>query len=497
MQSMQPKMQLVFVFSLPVQMNPNGGGLISSSGSKKPKTDNTTERRKETSSTPATSSATPSAASSNRSTPSKTPNKTPSRNSPVHVEGVISSSRRRSRKLKTKARRPKRNQATISVNTTEEVDVSPDRHSSIQPKNEVERQLEAAFGYPIPPSYYEVKTITFPKVKKLGTRMARSCMILKDTEESGSQLRFGDVVLSINEKLVHSKKNFSQQFRDVIEEPKTTKVVIKLARVKTLIPAPPSRIPPAYEVLSGYTYHVACVYRIPTIRIALSVKSYNEKVYVTKVREETSAWMSLKQGDALIDLNGEQIANITELEQGVKKLLSNNFVTMLVERPEDSHASQFVRMVLSAERSVFQDCGLAKDVHEICQREKRRMLTEIEKRPLIPILRSSRSPNPTEVTCESPPTPLRLIRFSKESEDVPIACEANPKLLAPVPSRSMPNFSLNAYQPTPKSNSPANKTRELNSPKVNQGKRKKRKRTEELSMDTTQENDATKDDPPE
>lgn len=63
--------------------------------------------------------------------------------------------------------------------------------------------------------------------------------------------------------------------------------------------------------------------------LSLPIKSYNNKVYVTRVIEDTMSSMALKMGDAILDVDKQPVANVKDAgELIVKQLESKGYVSL-------------------------------------------------------------------------------------------------------------------------------------------------------------------------
>lgn len=56
------------------------------------------------------------------------------------------------------------------------------------------------------------------------------------------------------------------------------KVELKIVRLVVSLPLKAERLPRGFEQVAGYKYHIAVVYLIMGCKLALAVKSFNNKV---------------------------------------------------------------------------------------------------------------------------------------------------------------------------------------------------------------------------
>lgn len=241
-------------------------------------------------------------------------------------------------------------------------------------------------------------------------------------------LQFGDIITSVDDKEIESKKEFEKLLAKLSQSDYSIK--IGGLRLTTKIQMEDGRFPKGYEPNSNHKYHIAVMYFIRGCKLALSVKSYNNKVYVTRVTEYTLAAMSLQKGDAILDVDSTALTTVTETSNVIcEGLRKNGYVTLVIEQPNDPQAAAYVRMALLAEKSVEMDLPLAPDVIDICQQEYERMKRDPNLKPIGSILKTQ--------NCKARSSNSR-IQVNEKTEDVPIACEDNPALLMKVPTMVVP-----------------------------------------------------------
>uniref|UniRef100_A0A1I7VTI5 PDZ domain-containing protein n=1 Tax=Loa loa TaxID=7209 RepID=A0A1I7VTI5_LOALO len=236
-------------------------------------------------------------------------------------------------------------------------------------------------------------------------------------------LQFGDIITNINDKKIESQKEFEELLTEFSKNDYNFK--INGIRLTTKLKMEEQRFPKGYEPNTNYKYHIAVIYLIRSCKLALAVKSYNNKVYVTRVVEHTLAGMSLTTGDAILDIDSIPITTVTDTSNLIcTTLRKNGYATLLIEQPNNPLATAHVRLALMAEKSIEMDLPLAPDVIDICQQEYKRMKRNPDLKPNQNILKSH-SDKPRAINSR--------IHVSEKTEDVPIACENNPALLMKVP----------------------------------------------------------------
>ncbi|CAD5235042.1 unnamed protein product [Bursaphelenchus xylophilus] len=279
-------------------------------------------------------------------------------------------------------------------------------------------RIHKIFNFPIDPSLYTVIEEKLP-LEKLGLRMTSKCLVLSTQH---SNLKFADIILSVDGEEVDSRENFAKLYKTMRNHKTIT--TVRVLRLRYSLPFDPTRIPLGYEQLFGYTYLVVVLFRMPYLKMSLSIKSYMSKVFVAEAPLGTSSGLSLQQGDAIIDVERTAVSNVED----TKRLISESFeakgiATLLVERPKDDSAFQFCRMVLNFKKTVPIDCGLTRDVRDICRKERRR-IKYCHTSPLRSILKR-----------DSAETALKRVQISKDALETHISAQANPRLLDRVPHK--------------------------------------------------------------
>ncbi|VDN93296.1 unnamed protein product [Brugia pahangi] len=238
--------------------------------------------------------------------------------------------------------------------------------------------------------------------------MITKAMIITKVERGSvaeQLLQFGDIITNIDDKKIESRKEFEELIAELSKNDCNFK--INGIRLKTKLEMEGSRFPKGYEQNMNYKYHIAVLYFIQNCKLALSIKSYNNKVYVTRVIEHTLAGMSLAKGDAILDVDSIPVTTVSDTSNIIcANLRKNGYATLVIEQPNDPLATAHVRLALMAEKSMEIDLPLAPD----------KFNTFIS----IPFY--------------DKPRPIHSrIQVNEKTEDVPIACDDNPALLMKVP----------------------------------------------------------------
>ncbi|VDK86870.1 unnamed protein product [Litomosoides sigmodontis] len=289
-----------------------------------------------------------------------------------------------------------------------------------------------ALGQKIPADYCQhfQEIINGRKGDDIGIRITKAVVVTKVERGSRAEnlLQFGDIITSIDGKKIETRKEFEELLANFSGNDYSFKIAgIRLA---TKLKMDECRFPKGYEQNASYKYHIAVMYFIRGCKLALSVKSYNNKVYVTRVIEHTLSGMSLAKGDAILDVDSIPVTTITDTSSilcaGLRK---KGYATLVIEQPNNPMATAYVRLALMTEKSIDIDLPLAPDVIDICQHECNRMKRNPNLKPQRSILKSCNDKTRT--------TTLR-IQVSERTEDIPIACEDNPALLIKVPVTCAP-----------------------------------------------------------
>uniref|UniRef100_A0A9J2PHF0 PDZ domain-containing protein n=1 Tax=Ascaris lumbricoides TaxID=6252 RepID=A0A9J2PHF0_ASCLU len=224
-------------------------------------------------------------------------------------------------------------------------------------------------------------------------------------------LQYGDLITHMNSTRLSNRRHLESVFNDICKDD-VYEVELKIVRLVVSLPLKAERLPRGFEQVAGYKYHIAVVYLIMGCKLALAVKSFNNKIYITRVAENTLSSMSLSIGDAVLDVDSVPVTSVNDATKIIcSRLKANGYVTMTIEQADDPAAAQYVRMALLTEKTMEIDLPLAPDVVDICRKELRRDRKE----------RAASS----------------RIRINESTEDIPVACEDNPNLLVKVPTQPL------------------------------------------------------------
>ncbi|KAK0425704.1 hypothetical protein QR680_009329 [Steinernema hermaphroditum] len=298
--------------------------------------------------------------------------------------------------------------------------------------------MSNAYGTNVPGSLFETMDVTVEgkKNEQLGIRVSSTLVVVKVERESPSHgnLRFGDVILTVNGQKIDRKV-----FIDVVKKLTlgSYKLFLKISRPITEQEMPLSRLPRDYDALPGYKYHVGIMFMISGCKLALPIKSYNNKVYVTRLVEDTLSSLTLNIGDAILDIDNQPVTSVHEASDSLfKQLKAKGHATMAIEQAEDPAAKAYVRAALLAEKTQDLDFPLAVDVIEITKKETVRFKGNPDLQPAKVIGKAATK------TSESSKKRADSSRVSvhDKTEESPIACEGNPNLLVHVPVQPVNNY---------------------------------------------------------
>ncbi|CAD5227488.1 unnamed protein product [Bursaphelenchus okinawaensis] len=283
----------------------------------------------------------------------------------------------------------------------------------------VTNRLRDVFKFEMDKELFQVIDLTVD-VEKLQLRLTGKGLVL--TTEPPNGIKFADLIVQMEQEAVDSRSEFTRMLKTYMKQQKK-QVKMRVVRLVFQLPVDPKRMPMGYDSPRGFTYLTGVMYRFPVLKMSLSIKSYMSKIFVCEAPEGTAAGLSLQQGDAVLDVNEVLVATVGETKKKIMDSIYNKgYVTMLIERPNDDAAFQFCRMVLNFKKTPPKDLGLAKDVRDIC-RKQRKLLKISDPQPERSILKEHSG------VCIEP----RRVKIANEATEIPISAQGNPKLLASVP----------------------------------------------------------------
>ncbi|CAD5228484.1 unnamed protein product [Bursaphelenchus okinawaensis] len=295
---------------------------------------------------------------------------------------------------------------------------------------------QSPYGKKLPANWCETVTVTLKGTKgqPLGCRFWN--LVVSRLDSGGASecvFRYGDALRKMNgEPLVVNGRADADKFLKAFKAMQKADFSAELELIRPVLTQPVEEGRLKDELKQeGYTYKVVILYSIIGLKVGLTCRTADGKVYVCNVHEFTISSMSLSCGDVILDVNKTPISSSKEASELITSgLKSRAYVTLLVEQPEDLVQKAAVRAALVS-ASTDLDLGLAPDVIEICRKEEARLKKHPDMKPKKSALKTD---------AKSPKT--NRIKFQEDSQDIPIVADRNPNLLMHVPTAP----STNNYQ---------------------------------------------------
>uniref|UniRef100_A0A7E4ZW52 PDZ domain-containing protein n=1 Tax=Panagrellus redivivus TaxID=6233 RepID=A0A7E4ZW52_PANRE len=290
----------------------------------------------------------------------------------------------------------------------------------------------------MPANLFETTNVQIAGEKgaQIGIKLT-GCLVVTEVNHasiSHMKLNIGDIIQSVNGQRVERREQFTEMFVKTTNAGSFVMDIV-MQRPLTAKPVKPEQIPRGYEIVSGCKYHLGIMYKIPGCKLSLSVKAFMSKVFVTRTEDCTLAGLTLKIGDAILDIEGQPVSTVQETSEALFKALKKGYAFMVIEQPVELVNKNIVRQALTTDRST--EPPVQRDVVGICKSELRRFNENPDMNPPKEILRDDKKSKRGEPG---------HVSVSDKSEDVPIACDGNPALLMSVP---IPNFQIASQQATP------------------------------------------------
>uniref|UniRef100_A0A914R4U8 PDZ domain-containing protein n=1 Tax=Parascaris equorum TaxID=6256 RepID=A0A914R4U8_PAREQ len=88
------------------------------------------------------------------------------------------------------------------------------------------------------------------------------------------------------------------------------------------------RLPEGYDRVPGYIYILGLMVKIPGADIGMNIRSFNSKVYVANVEQQSMAATSCLMGDCIVAVDNVPVSTVaTCREKIVAAFTNNNFVS--------------------------------------------------------------------------------------------------------------------------------------------------------------------------
>uniref|UniRef100_A0A1I7ZCX2 PDZ domain-containing protein n=1 Tax=Steinernema glaseri TaxID=37863 RepID=A0A1I7ZCX2_9BILA len=239
-------------------------------------------------------------------------------------------------------------------------------------------------GHPplLPPHFIQEVTVEmqFHPGEKVGILVSKGLLVIKVEQQSAiNKLFLCDFVTHVNGNPVDSKKLFYVMLHNIRKSgnaPFTVRVRRPIWNTLT------NTLPVSYDRPRGYQYFTGLFVLYPASSLGISIKAYNNKVYVSHTEQNSLAMSACYIGDCIVEVGGVPVTGTARCSElllaGLKK---DKFVTFTIERAVDENALMAVRIALLAEKTQLIDPLMAQDCLDIAaaetERFKKYILNEI------------------------------------------------------------------------------------------------------------------------
>ncbi|VDK54610.1 unnamed protein product [Anisakis simplex] len=333
-------------------------------------------------------------------------------------------------------------------------DVSKDRVNSDEDKEKIKENTDTAetrtaserpgrlgFSGNIPPKFITeiTKEFVFKQNNRIGLSLSRSMIVTKIEECSvfADKLKLFDFIHSINEKPVEGKTAFGK----LVRKAKRSNEMFKLNIRRLNWNLPTEVLPEGYDNVPGYAYFLALLVTIPGTDIGMSIRSFNSKVYVTNIEQQSMSSRSCLVGDCIVAVNQTPVTTVaTCRNKMITSLTAKAYLVLTLERPVDKQAVRVVKFALTVEKAPHLNPRMAIDTTKIGLDEANKIKTSTVAVPTRSIYRSKIR------KLGAPPTPREqiknvLVSINAESQFTTIMADPyNPLLMEAVPPKRMDTF---------------------------------------------------------
>ncbi|KHN82024.1 hypothetical protein Tcan_16935 [Toxocara canis] len=315
-----------------------------------------------------------------------------------------------------------------------------------------DKNVKLGFAGNIPKRFISeiTKKFVFKEGDRIGLSVTRSLLVIKIEEASmfTEKLRLFDFIVEFNGKLIESKAAFAECVRKAKKshEPFTLKLHRLIWNVHAEI------LPSGYDRVPGYVYILGLMVKIPGADIGMNIRSFNSKVYVANVEQQSMAATSCLVGDCIVAVDQMPVTTVaTCRDRIVAGFTTNKYLVMTLERPVDKQAVHVVKFALWVEKTPHSNPRMAVDTTKIGLDEANKIAASLVPAPKKNIYRSKtrKLGQPT-----SPRQPVNNTRVSINSTSLFTTIMAdpyNPLLMEAVPPKRMDTFyaQIKASSPTP------------------------------------------------
>uniref|UniRef100_A0AC34QT92 PDZ domain-containing protein n=1 Tax=Panagrolaimus sp. JU765 TaxID=591449 RepID=A0AC34QT92_9BILA len=179
-------------------------------------------------------------------------------------------------------------------------------------------------------------------------------------------LIIGDQVIHINGKT----PNNPEEAYEMIEEARP-RFQMLVNRPGNIFPIPQMRASKiSLKRYPDYSYFVVNIEKMGKIHLGLGIRDFNGKVFVNRTDENSLAAFNFLVGDSILDVNGEKVQNIVQVQKKVvESLKKHGSASCVVERPVSLSALHNTRVLTNFFFKNEIDPEMPKDVIGIAQRE--------------------------------------------------------------------------------------------------------------------------------
>uniref|UniRef100_A0A915B757 PDZ domain-containing protein n=2 Tax=Parascaris univalens TaxID=6257 RepID=A0A915B757_PARUN len=304
-----------------------------------------------------------------------------------------------------------------------------------------DRNVKLGFSGNIPSKFIGElsKEFVFTEGSRIGLSVTRSLLVIKIEETSifTGKLQLYDYIVAFNGKFIESKASFAKYMRSV----KKSKQAFTLKIHRLIWNVHAERLPEGYDRVPGYIYILGLMVKIPGADIGMNIRSFNSKVYVANVEQQSMAATSCLMGDCIVAVDNVPVSTVaTCREKIVAAFTNNNFLVMTLERPVDKQAVRVVKYALLVEKTPQINPRMAADTTKIGLDEANKIRTAMVGAPRRGIYQSKRRKVGQPVSPRQPVIQTRVSINSTSLFTTIMADPYNPLLMEAVPPKRMDTF---------------------------------------------------------
>ncbi|VDK49189.1 unnamed protein product [Anisakis simplex] len=274
----------------------------------------------------------------------------------------------------------------------------------------------------------EEEVSTQPPTYKFGVKLGKDLMVegVKKEMRADGFLQLGDVLISVNDIKIEDDEHFFKLINRLFPQ-----VRIELERKVQISPLSEQR-----ARLIGLTpkrnceYFIAHVYRIPGIKLGMSIKQSHNTVIVTKCESDGLTSKRYEEGDRIVDVDGHRVYTKDDAKERILNgLRFSSHISTVVERRicgdnQNSSMAQFEMIAFFSMRALLTSSAgrepkMAQDAITIGQQEMARIRARAGQAfPIRSILRRDKCINSSANALQFNPKPLvmRVACDTKEAD---------------------------------------------------------------------------------